>query len=171
MQILSPGVEWNQVIARVKASAVLPCAGLIVLVIIGCAKQTASTQGDRPKPEQDLPLTFGGFLQGGPQEERLTGVCTPDLAREVLNCDVYNGLPAWKISEITIVVTWSPYNQEDKRSFRVPTAITPMTTEHCAVRLGLQLPEDEWLTRNRRPQDRLNKWGWQIMGAKGYRIQ
>jgi len=64
-----------------------------------------------------------------------------------------NGLPGWTITEVTSAVTWSPYGKDDVRYFQVPVIIQPRTTEHVAVRLGLQLP---------------TRWSWQNVGAKGY---
>jgi hypothetical protein len=94
--------------ARVTSKAVLICAWLTVLLIIGCERETAPTQSGSAKREQELPLTFGGFLKGGPEDERLDGVCGPDLSRNVVECDIYNGLPGWRITEITIKVVILP---------------------------------------------------------------
>src|SRR5712664_1117059 len=79
--------------ARVTSKAVPICAWLTVLLIIGCERETAPTQSGSAKREQELPLTFGGFLKGGPEDERLDGVCGPDPSRNVVECDIYNGLP------------------------------------------------------------------------------
>jgi len=120
----------------------------------------------------DLQLTIGGFRSGHPYEGELNGVCTPDAARTSVDCDVYNGMAGWSIREITIVVTWSPYAQNDKRYYSERVFIDPQKTERVTIRLGLQLPLDIQL-RNKRgiaigPPSQ--HWGWNLVGAKGHRL-
>jgi hypothetical protein len=125
----------------------------------------------RPDAEQDLVLTFGGFLQGGDERQKLEGVCGTDQTRNVLSCDIYNGLQGWTVTELTFVITWTPYEEKNKRTFAQRVSIEPLKTEHVDIRLGLQLPPDTQF-RNKRgvpigqPQ---NHWAWLIVGAKGHR--
>jgi hypothetical protein len=110
--------------------------------------------GSPVRGEQDLRITFGGFVENHPEGGKLGGVCGTDDTRNVLNCDIYNGLLDWTVTEITLLVTWSPYGDDDKRYYRVPVSIEPLKTERVSVRLGLQLPPDD-------------RWGFQIMSARG----
>ena len=130
---------------------------------------TAGNDGNKSeKREEVLPMTLGGFLQNGPKEEQLRGVCEADETRNLLNCDMYNGLRGWTISELTIAVVWTTHENENTRDYKVPIAIAPLTTEHVTVRLGLQLPADEIL---KFPSGRVSaskRWHWQPVGAKGY---
>jgi hypothetical protein len=161
------------------SKAVLICAWLTVLLIIGCERETAPTQSGSAKREQELPLTFGGFLKGSPEDERLDGVCGPDPSRNVVECDIYNGLPGWRITEITIKVVILPSFKErpsasnnwDAKQYRVPVEIRPMMAEHIAVRLGLRIPPDEYSARGKgKGPVNLERWSWQLTGAKGYSI-
>jgi hypothetical protein len=133
-------------------------------------------QIQQPQPKQDndtdLRLTLGGFLDGHPEEGELDGVCTPDAARTSVDCDIYNGLTGWAVREVTLVVTWSPYGQDDKRYYSERVSIDPQKTERVPIRLGLQLPLNTQV-RNKRgvPIGRPSQhWGWNLVGAKGHQI-
>jgi hypothetical protein len=78
----------------------------------------------------------------------------------------------WAVREVTLVVTWSPYGQDDKRYYSERVSIDPQKTERVTIRLGLQLPLDTQL-RNKRglpigPPSQ--HWGWNLAGAKGHQI-
>src|ERR1035437_8915361 len=75
------------------------------LVSLACVERTPS--GDvnpREEPEQDLKITYGGFIQNGPEDQLLDGQCGSDAMRNVLKCDVHNGLMDWNITEVTFQV-------------------------------------------------------------------
>ena len=145
-------------------------AAIVVLsgvASFGCRNQSAPAvhAGVGPQ-EQVLPLTFGGFLKNGPEAEKVEGICNPDRTRSVLNCDVYNGLPGWTITEVTLRVAHYPYEGDDARDYEVPITIKPRTTEQVTVRLGLQLPPDsKWADGKVKAQ---TNWTWLPVGAKGY---
>jgi hypothetical protein len=129
---------------------------LCIVASFGCGNQSAPASHEEPKREQVLPLMLGGWLKGGPEAEMVDGVCGTDYTRNVLICDIYNGLPGWTLSEVTLSVAWSPYKDGDSRIFQVPVTIKPRTTERVTVGLGLRLPPDD------------KHWAWQNVGAKGY---
>ncbi len=122
----------------------------------------ASSLAQEKKPEQDLRITFGGFLENHPEGGKLNGVCGTDDTRNVLNCDIYNGLLDWTVTEIILAVIWSPYGDDDKRYYRVHVSIEPLTTERTTVSLGLQLPPDDMVGHH---------WHWLIASARGYRVK
>jgi hypothetical protein len=140
---------------------------IVSFACVGCQKPGASTPRSEVSDEQVLPITFGGFLKNGPENETLDGVCGTDDSRNLLTCDIHNGLSGWTITEVTLAVTWAPYGDGDKRYFRVPVTIQPEQSEHVAVRLGLQLPPDDVLNLGSRKGQTLQHWGWQTIGAKG----
>jgi hypothetical protein len=105
-------------------------------------------------PEQMLRIAVDGSLQGRPKTERLMGVCNTDDSRTMLICELYNGLPEWTITGVTMAVTWFPYRQGTERSYQLPVVIKPRTRGHVQVNLGVQLPL---------------LWSWQNVAAKGYR--
>ncbi len=135
---------------------------LVIIVSIAILAASALTQ--EKKADQDLRITFGGFVGDHPEGGKLEGICGPDDTRSALDCDIYNGLVDWTVTEIVLAVVWSPYEDENKRYVRVSVSIEPLKTERVSVRLGLQLPPDTVL--GARP---MKHWGWQIMGARGYR--
>lgn len=135
-------------------------SALTAVAYSGCGNHVAVGAHENTRPEQILPLTFGGFLKDGPEAEQVSGVCGPDETRNLLNCDIYNGLPEWIITAVTLRVTWAPYNDQDTRDYDVPVVIQPHTTERVPVRLGMQLPLADAFTKHQR-------WGWLISGAKG----
>jgi hypothetical protein len=138
---------------------------LSIFASFGCGDRNILSTDQEAKREQALPLTFGGFLKDGPEADRVSGVCGTDDTRDLLTCDLYNGLPEWTITEITLVVTLSPYGKDDARYYQVPTLIKPRTTEHVTVRLGLLLPTD----LSNLPQSKpIQRWNWLVAGAKGY---
>lgn len=119
----------------------------------------------RALTEQDLPITIAGFLQGGNEQEKIDGVCGTDETRNVLNCDIHNGLSGWTITESTLGLLYWPYKDDDVRYYRISKAIAPLTTEHISIRLGLQLPPDE-MPVGRKTQG-IRHWRWLIVRAKG----
>jgi hypothetical protein len=108
------------------------------------------------------------FLKDGPEAEQIGGVCGPDDTRNLLNCDIYNGLPGYIITEVTLLVTWFPVEDDNARRFNVPITIKPLTTEHIVVRLGLQLPPDNVFTDPHGKVTAHKRWAWENVGAKGY---
>src|ERR1022692_2040395 len=90
----------------------------VAFALLGCGVMTFSEKSNDSPRGQELPLTFGGFIENHPDRGELSGTCTPDAARSVLNCDLYNGLLDWTLTEVTVAVTWSPYGQDDKRYYR-----------------------------------------------------
>lgn len=112
-------------------------------------------------PERDLRITYGGFLDGGDENQKIGGTCSTDDTRSVLICDIYNGLPKWQITALIIRVTWAPYSQTDVRDFSERDTIQPLTTGTLRFKLGKQLPADG-VSYGRR----LSHWNWLIVGAK-----
>jgi hypothetical protein len=143
-------------------------SALTVLAYSGCGNHVAIGAHENSKAEQILPLTFGGFLKDGPEAEQVHGICGPDETRNLLNCDIYNGLPGWVLTAVTLRVTWIPYEETNVRDYDVPVIIRPLTTENVVVRLGLQLPPDNVLMFPHGKVTRHNRWGWQNVGARGY---
>jgi hypothetical protein len=145
---------------------------LMVSAIIGCQAPTKTTESP-PEPrnqEQVLSLTAGGFIENHPERGAVQGLCTADPTRTVLNCDIYNGISDWTLTEITLGVTWYPYDDEDKRYFHEKTSISPMTTAQVHIRLGLELPLDDSMKRKTGPPVNINHWAWLIVGAKGLHV-
>jgi hypothetical protein len=145
---------------RVKSTCMKPLAFVSVVAVFlsGCSR-TAPAQPEKAPAEQYLNLTLGGFIKGGNEKQTVDGVCSTDNTRNVLNCDIYNGLPDWKITELGFAVTWKPYSDEDARVFRQRVSIAPLTTASVTFRLGTQLPSIQ------------RDWGWQIVGARGVPAQ
>lgn len=143
----------------------------VSLSAFSCAP-SAQKSGSQTDAEQDLRITLGGFQEGHPDEGTVEGVCTPDLTRTMLDCDIYNGLVGRAVTELKLVITWSPYKEGDKRFYSQRVSIEPLKTEHVSIRLGLQLPPDDppFMRRGRRVGPRLQHWGWLIASAKGHRI-
>jgi len=134
-------------------------------------------QLQQPKLKQendlDLHLTLGGFREGHPDDGTLDGVCTLNISRTAMDCDVYNGISGWIVTEVTLVVTWSPYTHNDKRFYSERVSIAPLKTERISIKLGLQLPPDDQL-RNKRSAPigpPLQHWEWSLVGAKGHQFQ
>jgi hypothetical protein len=158
--------------SRQNAEAVLLLfSALTIVVSFGCGNQSAPTIHESVKREQVLPLTLGGFLKDGTETEQVKGVCGTDSTRNLLNCDIYNGLPGWTITEVTLAVTCYPYEENSARYYQAPNIIKPRTAEHVSVRLGLQLPLDDVLTLPHGKVKARKLWAWQIVGAKGYPVE
>ena len=134
----------------------------LVLLLSSCDEQKQSA--GRTPAEQDLQITLGGFIEGHPEEGALAGTCTTnDYARTEMRCDLYNGLSNWNITQVTIVVVWAPYQDDNKRIYRVPVASPSLTTQQVKFKLGLQLPPDGV---GGDPQ--LKHWGWTYGPVRAY---
>jgi hypothetical protein len=103
---------------------------LLAVILAGCQstpqldeKKTVPTKADR-----DLRITLGGFVENHPEGGTLNGVCGTDNTRNVLNCDIHNGLLNWTVTEVTIGLTWIPYGDDDKSYFREVVSIEPLKT-------------------------------------------
>ena len=143
-------------------------SALTILASVGCEKQSAPAIHENVRREQVLPLTFGGFLKDGSETEKIGGVCGTDDTRILLNCDIYNGLSGWTISEVTLDVIRVASEGDSARRYNVPITIKPLTTEHVTVRLGLQLPPDTVFKSPHGKVTTRQRWAWQSVGAKGY---
>lgn len=143
---------------RMQGLAVISALTISALSSCGIQNATAARRED-----VDLPLTYGGFLKDGPQTERIDGTCRPDNSRTILSCDLYNGLPGWTLTEVTLRLTRSPYKDEDVRDYKAAVVIKPFTAENVTIRLGLQLPADDHFRKYI-----FSHWGWLLVGAKGY---
>jgi hypothetical protein len=138
-------------------------AGFLVLAAIlvsGCSKETP--ESSNPPAEQNLAITLGGFIQGGDEHQTVDGVCRLDRPRISMTCDIYNGLPQWNITELSIRITWSPYSDSDVRDFRERISIPSLTSGTVSFPLGLQLPDDTVIEGRV-----LNHWSWIVAAAKG----
>jgi hypothetical protein len=156
----------NNNLARFVAS---PAAvAVVAFALFGCQDVTNASEKPKDSPqEQDLRITLGGFIENHPDRGVLGGVCGTDTTRNVLNCDIYNGLLDWTVTEITLVVTWLPYNDDDKRYYREAVSIESLKTSPLSVRLGLQLPLDDVVKRRNGPSTTMKRWAWAIASAKG----
>jgi hypothetical protein len=130
-----------------------------IMLTAGC-REAVQPPLDQPR-EQDLRITFGGFLDGGDENQKIEGTCNTDDTRSVLTCDIYNGLPKWQITALIIRVTWAPYSQDNVRDFSERLTISPLTTGTVRFKLGKQLPADEVFSERR-----LSHWSWLVVGAK-----
>jgi hypothetical protein len=137
-----------------------------VVACAGCEHQSTLTTTTGPLNDQELSLTFGGFLSDGPEDQTVDGVCKLDAGRTVLDCDIHNGLPSWALTEITTVVVWFPYHNENKQFYRTPVSIEPLTASHITIRLGVVLPSDDVVGAGISAQP-THKWKWRTVGARG----
>ena len=134
-----------------------------IMLTAGC-REAARTPLDQT-PEQDLRITFGGFLDGGDENQKIEGTCSIDDARSVLTCDIYNGLPKWQITAPIVRVTWAPYSQADARDFSERVTIQPLTTGTVRFKLAKQLPADQvFFGRS------VHHWSWLVVGARARSI-
>lgn len=137
-------------------------AYLVIALLLSPGCSSEHRKAVAPTTEQDLTVTFGGFLKGGDEHEKLDGICAPDLTRTQLTCDVHNGLRRWKITQLTISVSWFPYSENDVMDYAQRVSIPPLNTAHVTLRLGTVLPDDTNIRGNA-----MKHWAWLIRGAKG----
>lgn len=147
----------------------IAAVAILTLVLAGCQeaprpdeRKTVST-----KTDQDLRITLGGFAENHPESGTLNGVCGTDNTRNVLNCDLHNGLLNWTVTEVTIGVTWTPYGDNEKSYFREAVSIEPLKTGQVSIRLGTQLPSDTYLRFRNKAPVATQHWSWLIANAKG----
>lgn len=108
-----------------------------------------------------------GGLQNGPQDELLNGQCSPNLSRDVLQCDIHNGLMKWNITEITFQVIRGGDPENEHHYYRERASIASLQTETITIKLGMQLPADTYFKERSGQVDTFTHWSWLIVGAKG----
>jgi hypothetical protein len=144
-------------------------AAILLVPLLLCLACTDSPT--EPKPEQDLTITFGGFLQNGPKDELLNGQCQANPTRDVLQCDMHNGLMKWNITEITFQVIRTGDREDEHHYYRQRISIAPLQTETVTIKLGMQLPADtQDLIKGKALTPRMSHWQWLIVGAKGQSV-
>lgn len=148
------------------ALAVLP-----LLASLACETAPSIDSNPKPNPEQDLAITYGGFIKDGPENELLDGQCAESVARDVLRCDIHNGLMKWKVTEITFQVIRHGDKDGEQHYYRERISIVPLQTETVTIKLGMQLPADTRIAIRGRPVQTLNHWSWLVVGAKGQQTE
>jgi hypothetical protein len=139
----------------------------LTLMSIACDEGTTPRVATpKEEPEQDLKITYGGFIQNGPQDQLLDGVCGTDVTRNNVDCDVHNGLMGWNVTEVTFQVI--RIGDDQQHYYRERVSIPPLQTQHVSIKLGMQLPADEYIKYRGKPGGQtLSHWSWLIVGAKG----
>ena len=142
-----------------------------LLLCLACTDSAPTAEPTpKPKSEQELVITFGGFLQNGPEDQLLDGQCGANPTREVLQCDMHNGLMKWNITEITFQVIRAGDREDERHYYRQRISITPLQTETVTIKLGMQLPADTQVLIKGRAARTLTHWQWLVVGAKGQSI-
>jgi hypothetical protein len=142
-----------------------------LLLCLACTNSAPSAESiPKPKPEQDLAITFGGFVQNGPEDQLLDGQCQANPARDVLLCDMHNGLMKWNITEITFQVIRTGDREDERHYYRQRIAIAPLQTETVTIKLGMQLPADTQVSIKGRAPKTLTHWQWLVVGAKAQSV-
>jgi hypothetical protein len=138
----------------------------LVLMCIACDESPTRVATPGEEPGQDLRITYGGFVQNGPQDQLLDGVCGTDVTRHKVNCDIHNGLVGWNVTELTFQII--RIGDDEQHYCRQRISIAPLQTEHVDISLGMQLPADDYIKYRRKPGGKtLSHWSWLIVGAKG----
>lgn len=155
----------------VRSGAFAVLAGFLLLGL-ACDETGSPSSSEAPKPraEQDIVLTFGGFIQNGPQDQLLDGQCTPNSTRDALRCDIHNGLVPWNITEITFQVIRAGDPGEERHYYRERASVLSLQTETITIKLGMQLPPDTRLTLSSGQVRTMSHWSWLIVGAKGQQL-
>jgi hypothetical protein len=162
-------LDCEKIIAAMRRSSILLVV-LPLLLALACDESPRAASNPKPEPEQDLVITFGGFLQNGPQDELLNGQCGPNLSRDVLQCDIHNGLMKWNITEITFQVIRGGDPENEHHYYRERASIASLQTETITVKLGMQLPTDTYFKERNGHVDTFTHWNWLIVGAKGQHL-
>lgn len=132
---------------------------LPLLLTLACVEDTPHPESSpKSKPEQELTITYGGFIQNGPQDQLLDGQCRTNLTRDRLQCDIHNGFMRWNITEITFQVIRGRDPENEHHYFRERASIASLQTATITMKLGMQLPADTY-------------WSWLIVGAKGQPVE
>jgi hypothetical protein len=140
----------------------------LALMTLACDESTTpSVVTPKEEPEEDLAITYGGFIQNGPEDQLLDGACGTDVTRNNVNCDIHNGLMGWNITEITFQIIPTADDQQH-HYYRQQVSIAPLQTEHVSIRLGMRLPPDTYIKyRGKAGGQTFSHWSWLIVGAKG----
>jgi hypothetical protein len=137
---------------------------LIALLTLGCARTSSSPKENGRQREQELQITLGGSIKDHPEEGSLDGICgVVDNTRREISCDIYNGLSHWKLTQVTIILNWYPYEDDDRRDYRLPVSLAPLTSVRQTFSLGIQLPPDTTVLGHK-----MGHWGWTYGPVRAY---
>ena len=145
-------------------------AGMLLLMVAcdGASPPAANpSTAPHPQAEQDLPITLGGFIHNGPEDQKLDGQCGTNITRDALQCDVHNGLMPWNITELTFQVIRNSDPETEHHYYRERVSIGSLQTETVNIKLGIQLPADTRYTISKGKPIVSSHWNWLIVGAKG----
>jgi hypothetical protein len=140
----------------------------LLLVSSACKQAVKPSSDPTPKeiPEQDLKLTIGGFIENGAQDQLLNGICETDVTRNNVDCDVHNGLIGWNVTEVTFQII--RIGDDEHHYYRERVSIPALQTQHVSIRLGMQLPPDDYIKYRGKPGGHtFSHWSWLIVQAKG----
>lgn len=144
-----------------------------LLATLACVNDSSS--GARPQADESIPITYGGFVQNGPPDELLDGQCSPNVTRDILECDIHNGLLHWNITEVTLQVISNVEHVNENTPahyYRQSISIPCLQTATVTIRLGMTLPPDTQIKVRGRPSGSpLSHWSWLVVGARGRRVQ
>lgn len=146
----------------------------LLLVSSACEEAAKPSSDPTPKetPDQDLKITYGGFKQDGPQDQLLDGVCGTDVTRNNLDCDVHNGLIDWNVTEVTFQIIRTGDRDDQQHYYRERVSVPALQTQHVSIRLGMQLPADDYIKYRGKPGGHtFSHWSWLIVQAKGTSVK
>jgi hypothetical protein len=98
------------------------------------------------------------------------GQCQANPARDVLECDMHNGLMKRNITEITFQVIRTGDRENERHYYRQSISIAPLQTETVTIKLGMQLPADTRVSIKGGAARTLTHWQWLVVGAKGQSV-
>lgn len=139
---------------------------LVILLASACSKPPGPTA----IVDQDLLLTMGGFMRDNADAGTLTGECRAGSNRQTLECEIYNGIQGWTVTQVSLQVEWAPALGGSTRLYRVPAEIKPFTSQKCTATVESPLPADTGMPSAESPAAN-RRWSWSIVGARGYRAQ
>ncbi len=80
--------------------------------------------------------------------------------------DIHNGLVGWNVTEVTFQII--RIGDDQQHYYRQRISIAPLQTEHVDIKLGMQLPADDYIKYRGKPGGQnFSHWSWLIVGAKG----
>lgn len=137
------------------------------LALCGCNEPLKATNAEH-RTEVLKINPFSGGIVDDPTGGTIDALCHPLSGGTELQCDVYNGLQKWHLSEVEFsIIADMREHDEPARRIRVAIHAPPLSSGKVDFVLGTKLAPDTFGPKG----ERFEHWAFAVTGAKAYKAE